>query len=97
MVHTSLHQALVRLRDPRMERCKKHKLPDIIIMSILAVLSGAESYDSIELLTLRILLFSSSVLNSKTVFLPTILLIAYFSLLTLINSSAVLLHGHKDL
>jgi predicted transposase YbfD/YdcC len=49
MTETSLHQALGRLRDPRMERCKKHNLLDIIIMSILAVLSGAESYDSIEL------------------------------------------------
>jgi predicted transposase YbfD/YdcC len=49
MIQTSFHRAFSRLRDPRMERCKKHNLPDIIILSILAVLSGAESYDSIEL------------------------------------------------
>jgi predicted transposase YbfD/YdcC len=35
--------------DPRINRQKKHKLLDIIIMSILAVLSDAESYDTIEL------------------------------------------------
>ena len=49
MVHTSFHQAFSRLRDPRIARCKKHSLLDIIVLSILGVLSGAESYDSIEL------------------------------------------------
>jgi len=49
IIQTSLHQAFIRLYDPRIERCKKHKLLDIIILSILGVLSGAESYDSIEL------------------------------------------------
>ena len=49
MIQTSIHQAFSCLRDPRINRCKKHNLLDIIILSILAVLSGAESYDSIEL------------------------------------------------
>jgi len=49
MILRSLHQAFCRLRNPRVERRKKHILLDIIILSILAVLSGAESYDSIEL------------------------------------------------
>jgi len=49
MIQTSLHRAFSRLRDPRIERTKKHNLLDIIILSVLAVLSGAESYDSIEL------------------------------------------------
>ncbi|MDR1974481.1 MAG: transposase family protein [Bacteroidales bacterium] len=35
--------------DPRIERCKKHLFIDIIILSVLAALSGAESYGSIEL------------------------------------------------
>jgi predicted transposase YbfD/YdcC len=48
-IQTSLHQSFNSLRDPRINRCKKHNLMDIIILSILAVLSGAESYDSIEL------------------------------------------------
>lgn len=46
---TTLHQTFRKLHDPRVERRKKHKLLDIIILSILAVLCGAESYDSIEL------------------------------------------------
>ena len=49
MIQTSLHQAFHKLYDPRIERCKKHSLLDVIILSILGVLSGAESYDSIEL------------------------------------------------
>jgi predicted transposase YbfD/YdcC len=46
---TSLHQTFKKLHDPRMNRRKQHKLLDIIILSVLAVLCGAESYDSIEL------------------------------------------------
>lgn len=46
---TSLHQTFSKLHDPRINRKKKHLLLDIIILSILAVLCGAESYDSIEL------------------------------------------------
>jgi predicted transposase YbfD/YdcC len=44
---TSLHESFRSLRDPRIQRNKKHNLLDIIILSILAVLCGAESYDSI--------------------------------------------------
>ena len=46
---TTLYQAFQPLHDPRINRKKKHLLLDIIILSILAVLCGAESYDSIEL------------------------------------------------
>jgi len=49
MIQTNLHKAFSHLHDPRIERHKKHKLLDIIILSILAVLCGAESYDSIAL------------------------------------------------
>jgi len=49
MEQTSLHKAFRSLPDPRVNRGKKHNLLDIIILSILAVLSGAESYDSIAL------------------------------------------------
>ena len=41
---TNLHQAFQSLKDPRIHRNRKHKLLDIIILSILAVLCGAESY-----------------------------------------------------
>jgi predicted transposase YbfD/YdcC len=46
---TTLHRSFKCLPDPRIERCKKHLFIDIIILSVLAALSGAESYDSIEL------------------------------------------------
>ncbi len=45
---TSLHQYLQWLPDPRTNN-KKHLLIDIIILTIIAVISGAESWDSIEL------------------------------------------------
>ena len=36
------------LKDPRIERHKKHKLVDIILLAICAVLSGAEGWEAIE-------------------------------------------------
>ncbi|KAA6328931.1 hypothetical protein EZS27_022211, partial [termite gut metagenome] len=39
-IMTSLHQAFRELQDPRKERKKKHKLLDIIILSVLSVLCG---------------------------------------------------------
>jgi hypothetical protein len=46
---TKLHQTFNKLHDPRINRRKQHQLLDIIILSVLAVLCGAESWDSIEL------------------------------------------------
>ena len=48
-IMTNLHEAFKSLKDTRIHRNKKHSLLDIIILSILAVLCGAESYDSIAL------------------------------------------------
>jgi len=48
MIKTSIYKYFSQIPDPRLDRNKKHKLTDIIILSILAVLCGAESYDSIE-------------------------------------------------
>lgn len=45
---TSLHDYFEHFPDYRVNRNKKHLLSDIIILSILAVLCGAESWDSIE-------------------------------------------------
>ncbi|MGZ8903103.1 MAG: transposase family protein [Methylobacter sp.] len=36
----SLHEAISSLEDPRVERHKRHKLPDIIILTMCAVISG---------------------------------------------------------
>ena len=36
------------ITDPRIERCKKHQLIDILLLAISAVLSGAEGWEDIE-------------------------------------------------
>ena len=36
------------LEDPRIERQKRHKLSDILVIAICAVLCGAESFPAIE-------------------------------------------------
>ena len=36
------------ISDPRIERCKKHNLLDIILLSITAVMSGSEGWEDIE-------------------------------------------------
>ena len=46
---TTIHDSFKSLRDPRIDRNKRHNLLDIIILSILAVLCGADTYDEIEL------------------------------------------------
>ena len=48
-METSLHQYFGSISDPRIKRNKRHLLTDIIILTILAVICGAESWDSIEL------------------------------------------------
>ena len=45
---TDLIQIFKPLSDSRSQRNRKHKFLEIIILSILAVLSGAETYDDIE-------------------------------------------------
>lgn len=44
----SLQEAFSTLEDPRVERHKKHKLIDIIILTFCAVISGAEGWEAIE-------------------------------------------------
>ncbi|WP_219929293.1 transposase family protein, partial [Sphingobacterium athyrii] len=45
---STLHHYFEQFPDHRINRNKKHLLSDIIILSILGVLCGAESWDSIE-------------------------------------------------
>nr|WP_282638511.1 ISAs1 family transposase [Sphingobacterium thalpophilum] len=45
---TSLHCYFENIPDYRIARNKKHSLSDVIILSILAVICGAESWNSIE-------------------------------------------------
>ena len=44
----SLAACFSDLEDPRIERCKKHELTDIVMISICAVICSAESWIDIE-------------------------------------------------
>jgi hypothetical protein len=43
-----LQEAFSSVEDPRVERNKRHQLMDIIILTICAVISGAEGWKAIE-------------------------------------------------
>jgi predicted transposase YbfD/YdcC len=49
---SSIQQSLVEhfapIKDPRVERTKKHQLQDILVMAILAIIAGAQGWEDIE-------------------------------------------------
>jgi len=47
-VALSLQEAFSSVEDPRVERNKRHQLMDIIILTVCAVISGAEGWEAIE-------------------------------------------------
>lgn len=47
-MNASIAEHFSTLKDPRIERHKKHKLVDIILLAICAILSGAEGWEAIE-------------------------------------------------
>ena len=44
----SFLQHFEAIEDPRIDRCKRHALLDIIFLAVSAVLSGAECWEQIE-------------------------------------------------
>lgn len=48
-METSLHKHFRNLSDPRTGNHKRHLLIDILILTVIAVICGAESWDSIEM------------------------------------------------
>jgi DDE_Tnp_1-associated len=48
----AIQQSLVEnfgdIKDPRVERTKKHQLTDILVIAILAVIAGAQGWEDIE-------------------------------------------------
>jgi hypothetical protein len=48
----SIQQSLVEhfadIKDPRVERTKKHQLTDILVIAILAIIAGAQGWEDIE-------------------------------------------------
>jgi len=65
MQQTSLHQIFRKISDPRVDRRKKHNLLDIIILSILGVLCGADTYNEIEMFGKINLAFLKQILTLK--------------------------------
>src|SRR5436305_13347615 len=45
---SSLEETFAKIQDPRIDRTKLHKLMDIIIIAICAVICGAESWEDVE-------------------------------------------------
>jgi hypothetical protein len=48
LMDASIVKHFSTLKDPRIERHKKHHLVDILVLAICAVLSGAEGWEAIE-------------------------------------------------
>ena len=46
---TSLHKYFSKLPDPRSNKNQKHSFTDIVVLTVIAVICGAESWDDIEL------------------------------------------------
>lgn len=47
-IQQSLVEHLSDIKDPRVERTKKHQLTDILVIAILAVIAGAQGWEDIE-------------------------------------------------
>lgn len=47
-LESSIFKHFCQLEDPRVERTKQHQLIDIVAIAILAVISGADSWQAIE-------------------------------------------------
>lgn len=44
-VQQSLVEQFAEIKDPRVERTKKHQLTDILVIAILAVIAGAQGWE----------------------------------------------------
>jgi hypothetical protein len=47
-IQQSLVEHFSDIKDPRVERTKKHQLTDILVIAILAVIAGAQGWEDIE-------------------------------------------------
>jgi hypothetical protein len=47
-IQKSLVQHFQEIKDPRVERTKKHQLTDILVIAILAVIAGAQGWEDME-------------------------------------------------
>ncbi len=47
-IQQSLVEHFAEIQDPRVERTKKHQLTDILVITILAIIAGAQGWEDIE-------------------------------------------------
>lgn len=47
-MEANIKEILSGIKDPRIARCKKHLLEDIIVLTVIAVICGAEGWETIE-------------------------------------------------
>lgn len=47
-IATSIHQHFSGLKDPRIERCKRHQLLDMLVIAVCAVICGADDWTEME-------------------------------------------------
>ena len=47
-IATSIHEHFGDLKDPRIDRCKRHQLLDILVIAICAVICGADDWVEVE-------------------------------------------------
>ena len=47
-IQADLSDCFTEIKDPRVDRTKKHLLKDILVISILAVIAGAEGWEDLE-------------------------------------------------
>ena len=47
-IQQSLVQHFQGIKDPRVERTKKHQLTDILVIAILAVIAGSQGWEDME-------------------------------------------------
>lgn len=48
MTTTSILEGFAAIPDPRIERMRRHPLPSILVVSLLAVVCGADSFGAIS-------------------------------------------------
>ena len=47
-IATSIHEHFGDLKDPRLDRCKRHQLLDILVIAICAIICGADDWVEVE-------------------------------------------------
>ena len=93
-LNASLVESLSMIEDPRIERTKDHDLFDILVLSVMAVICGAEGLRRLDVFA-RIGFDSS--FASETAYHRMTLSAEYFGLSDQVHSKRLSLHGSNNL